>query len=120
MCIKSHAEKSRASLGKFFKIVLKIKQMIILYIYLYMDDNWLQSFDMTLRQDKPYLIAVLTHELLEIGGDVEHECGGSVVWLSQCHAEAECLHLDARAGREPRQQAALVGRHVGARLVVVA
>ena len=61
-----------------------------------------------------------SHQLSYGGGEVYHECGGAGVGLGEGYAETEGFDFHAAANGESRQEVALVGAHVGARLVVIA
>ena len=58
-------------------------------------------------------------EFVKVGGEVEHEVGRALVGHRVCHSEGERLHLQSESERETGKEVALVGRHVGTRLVVV-
>ena len=59
-------------------------------------------------------------QVVEAAGEVEHEGGGAGVGLREGDSDGEAADVDAAAEREAGEEAARVGAHVGARLVVVA
>ena len=58
-------------------------------------------------------------EFVKVGGEVEREVGRALVGHRVCHSEGERLHFQPESERETGKEVALVGRHVGTRLVVV-